>query len=113
MSDRGRYILRCDGTREEVPEPIDMTEVERRIGAEILDHVMLRHLGRPPMVMCVDDKGYEAHAVEHDGITEMVPTRALKPVNAEATRLYHANCLPGATHQIVGDVYICPDDDYA
>ncbi len=35
-----------------------------------------------------------------------------KPVNAKATQLYHANCLPGTTHQIVGDVVIVLDDDF-
>jgi len=47
-------------------------------------------------VMIVDDAGHQK------GL----------PVNAAATALYHARCLPGTTHQIVGDVVIVPDSDF-
>lgn len=34
------------------------------------------------------------------------------PVNAKATELYHANCRPGTTHEIRGDVCIVLDEDF-
>jgi hypothetical protein len=67
------------------------------IGADMIDTVVLRHLGHPVQVMIVDDTGMI------DG----------KPVNVKATELYHANCHPGTTHQIHGDVVVVPDDDFA
>ena len=42
-----------------------------------------------------------------------MPAKPRKPINEKATALYHANCRPGTTHQIVGDVVIVPDEDYA
>lgn len=108
-----RQVIRCDGTVEELPAPVSNADICRLIGAATLDTVNLRHMGRPLHVMCVDDNGYETKAVERDGVTYMVPQRARKPVNAKATALYHANCLPGTTHQIVGDVVVVPDEDFA
>jgi hypothetical protein len=34
------------------------------------------------------------------------------PVNLEATKLYHSVCIPGTTHQILGDVFVSPDSDF-
>jgi hypothetical protein len=62
------------------------------IGADCLDTVRLSN-GR---VMIVDDAGH---------------SRGL-PVNVEATKLYHARCIPGTTHQILGDVLIVNDADF-
>lgn len=76
-------ILRIDGTRE--PFDGDRDALGRAIGADgALDLVNLRD-GR---FMYVDDLGYDK------GL----------PVNPEATKLYLAICVPGTTHQIVGDV---------
>lgn len=92
-----RKVIRCDGTAVDLPAPLRMSELQRLIAAEGLDTVSLRHLGRPLHVMLVDDTGLI------DG----------KPVNPEATRLYHANCRPGTTQPICGDVVIVPDSDFA
>lgn len=48
-----------------------------------------------------------------NGSFELKCIRARKPVNAKATELYHAVCKPGTTHQIVGDVAIVNDEDFA
>lgn len=64
--------------------------IELSIGAACLDSVNLRD-GR---FMLVDDTG---------AITG-------KPVNYEATRLYHGVCIPGTTHEICGDVAIVYGD---
>lgn len=88
-------------------------DIAMLIGAVYLDSVNLRD-GR---MMLVDDLGYKTEAVEHgagDGFafrTELKPVKARKPVNAKATALYHKVCVPGTTHQIVGDVAIVLDED--
>lgn len=92
-----RVLIKADGTRRELVGPHAMSDLRAMIGADTLDKVNLRHLGHPMMVMLVDDAGY---------------SKGL-PVNAEATHLYKANCMPGAKHVIRGDVVVVPDDDFA
>jgi hypothetical protein len=109
-----RKLIRTDGTEEELHGPVSMADIEQMIGAAGIDTVNLRHMGHPLHVMVVDDNGYETVHVDHgDGHHELKPVRARKPVNEKATNLYWANCKPGTTHQIVGDVVIVPDDDFA
>lgn len=109
-----RKLIRADGTTDDLPRALTADAICRLIGAETLDFVSLRHLGEPLHVMAVDDSGYEIECREIEpGHLMNVPVRALKPVNAEATRLYHANTAPGTTHQIVGDVVVLQDDDFA
>jgi len=91
-----RKLIRTDGTEQELVGPVSMQDVEKMIGADGLDTVQLRHLGQPLHVMLVDDLALSAR----------------KPVNLKATELYQANCLPGTTFQIQGDVVIVPDEDY-
>lgn len=112
-------ILRIDGTREEreIGSVDVFRHIEKAIGANALDGINLRD-GR---CMFVDDYGYETEFIDH-GIKDgpMGPTRhfenrcvrARKPANVEATKLYHAVCNPGTTHQIVGDVAIVNDADF-
>lgn len=92
-----RKLIRTDGTEEDLIGPHALADIMQMIGADTLDTVALRHLGSPLHVMVVDDDG---HAWD-------------LPVNAKATALYHANCVPGTTHTIRGDVAIMPDGDYA
>lgn len=92
-----RRLIRCDGTTQDFDTSIPNAGVRALIGAQTLDSVQLRHLGVPAHVMLLDDSG---HAIG-------------KPLNEEATRLYHANCKPGTGHVIVGDVFVSPDQDYA
>jgi hypothetical protein len=114
MSERRvRCLIRTDGTITHLAEPVSFEKIHQLIGADMCDTVALRHMGEPLHVMLLDDNGYETKAIEHDGYVEVRPIRALKPINEEATRLYLLNCLPGTTHQIVGDVVIVPDEDYA
>jgi hypothetical protein len=109
-----RRLLRADGTTMDLDGPRTMPELMRLIGAKTIDTVNLHHLGRPLHVMLVDDNGYESELVSTGPSTAVLkPIRAKKPVNVEATRMYHANCRPGTTHQIVGDVAIVPDEDFA
>jgi hypothetical protein len=105
-------ILRTDGRREEhdVGKHILLDWCKRMIGAEWIDTVNLRD-GR---VMLVDDNGYETECVDQGGgHFWMRPVRALKPTNQQATALYHGVCRPGTTHQIVGDVAVAWDADFA
>jgi hypothetical protein len=97
LRDRQRRVIRVDGSVEILAEPRNITQIRALLGASALDTVQLRHLGAPRMVMFVDDGG---HA---QGL----------PVNRVATALYLANCYPGTTHEIRGDVAIVPDQDYA
>jgi hypothetical protein len=67
-------------------------------------------IGNPFLTMLVDDVGYEFTTVERaPGHWENVPTKAKKPTNKKATEWYHAICIPGTTHAIVGDVAIFQD----
>lgn len=105
-------IIRTDGTEEEhdVPKERAFQEIDRLIGATCTDCVNLR-AGR---VMIVDDNGYETETIDHgDGRFELRCIKARKPVNEKATAMYHAICRPGTTHQIVGDVAIALDEDFA
>lgn len=112
-----RCLIRASGATVNLSEPLTAPEIAALIGADIMDSVTLHHLGSAPLyVMCINDRGYECATkrTEINGATqvELRPLRALLPVNHEATRLYHLNCRPGITHQIVGDVVIVPDDDF-
>lgn len=105
-------IIRTDGSEEvhAVTKKTATRQIDELIGAKCTDTVNLRD-GR---VMIVDDNGYESECIEHgNGHFELRPTRARKPVNAKATELYHAICVPGTMHQIVGDVAIANDEDFA
>ena len=104
-------IIRTDGRKEthEVGKHILLPWIKRMIGAEVTDHVNLKD-GR---VMIGDDNGYETEIVEKStGLFELRPIRARKPVNAEATKIYHGICKPGTTHRIVGDVAIAWNKDF-
>lgn len=92
-----RRLLRANGTAKDITEPRPIAELRTLISADTIDSVQLRHMGNPLHLMLVDDRGHEK------GL----------PVNEEATRLYLANCYPGTTHQIRGDVVIVPDEDFA
>ncbi|WP_233854147.1 hypothetical protein [Paraburkholderia sp. HD33-4] len=88
-----RRLIRADGTETPIPLPMTIREVADLIGATTLDSVNLAH----GEVMILDDLGCE---------------RGL-PVNATATAMYHARCVPGTTWPILGDVVIAPDADFA
>lgn len=104
-------IIRCDGREEqhEFPEAGFFIEVDRLLGVTCTDSVNLRDGRR----MIIDDNGYESKMIEHDDHHfELRPIKALKPVNAKATALYWSVCVPGTTHQIVGDVAIYVEKDF-
>lgn len=107
-----RRLIKADGTTIDMPSPMPLHAVRKLLGADAVDTVPLRHMGSPLHVLLVDDHGWEVDVIEHDGLTQLKPTRALKPINPRATDLYRANCYPGTQHQIAGDAYMCPDDDY-
>lgn len=101
-------IIRTDGTEETIDGKTE--DIPKLIGAPVLDGVNLRD-GR---YMYVDDNGYEVRSVDKGvneygaAVIEMETVGAKKPVNKKATALYHKICIPGTTHQIVGDVAIVP-----
>ena len=108
-----RKLIRTDGTEAELPGALSNDAIGKLIGAETMDVVPLHQFG-PLHVMFVDDNGYEVEEIQHSPTHfERRPVRALKPVNVKATQLYHANCKPGTTHQIIGDVVVVPDEDFA
>lgn len=92
-----RRIIRTDGAEVPFDRRHTMSGIAQLLGCDLLDIVKLRHLGIPLQVMLVDD-------------ASMVSG---KPVNAKATALYHANCKPGTTSPICGDVAIVFDEDFA
>ena len=89
-----RGVLKVDGTFVAAPDPLRLRDIEIRIGACGLDTVNLRRHG---LVMVVDDMGAKRET----------------PINPAATALYHAVCIPGTTWPVRGDVFICPDEDFA
>ena len=91
-----RKLFRTDGTSLELPAARSINDHSKMIKADTLDTVCLRHMGQPLHVMLVDDNGHDK------GL----------PVNAEETKLYLANCRPGTTHTIRGDVIVVPDSDF-
>lgn len=88
-------IIFVSGAREDrdIPKQFVWNQLKTILSAEGFDTVNLRD-GR---VMIVDDTGMI------DG----------KPVNPEATKLYHSICIPGTVHCIHGDVAIALDKDFA
>ncbi len=107
-------IIRTDGRLEEhqiAAGPKLCARIGALIGADTLDVVNLRD-GR---VMLVDDNGYEPGPVieRGGGVIEIGVGAARKPVNTTATTLYWRVCVPGTTHEIVGDVAIARDEDFA
>ena len=121
LMNRQRRIIRADGTVQLLERPHTMRELERLLNTDGVDTVNLRHAGHPLMVMVVIDRGWDTEAVEDtvttNGMTfqrtTMKPVRPRFAINEQATALYHANCIPGTTHQIAGDVAVVPDSDFA
>lgn len=121
--DRSRRLIKTTGEVITYDKPQSMGEIHALIKADGIDTVSLHHLKHPLIVMAVVDRGYDTVAVKRPPNAEdpfqditfidLETVAALLPVNAIATALYHANCIPGTTHQIVGDVFICPDNDFA
>lgn len=107
-----RRLIKTSGESEEFGAPLTIWQIASLLGADTTDCVILRHMGEPRHVMVVDDHGWEFETVKSGNSIEVHPLRPLKPINAEATALYLRNCLPGTTHQIAGDVFICPDSDF-
>lgn len=91
-----RRLLHTDGTTTELLRPHTIAEIEKLIGASLLDTVSRVHDGQH--VLLVDDQGH---------------AKGL-PVNPAATTLYHARCRPNSNPPpIVGDAVIVPDEDFA
>lgn len=88
-------VIRVNGAVEDrrISTRNPFAEINKLIGCDVTDTVNLRD-GR---IMLVDDQGHQKQL----------------PVNPEATKLYHGVCRPGTTHQIVGDVVIAVDEDFA
>jgi hypothetical protein len=110
-------IIRTGGQREEheIGKHILLSWIKRMIGAETTDSINLRddRGRRTGFVMILDDNGYDTETITHPTHIEIKPVRARKPVNPEATKIYHAQCKPGTEHKIVGDVAIAWDADFA
>jgi hypothetical protein len=105
-------IIAKHGAEETLTTTVEsaFADIEKAIGASCTDSVNLRD-GR---AMIVDDNGYDTKTIDHGGGRfEIKTTRARKPVNEKATKLYWSVCRPGTTHQIVGDVAIVNDADFA
>lgn len=88
-------IIRTTGEHEfhDIPDKRPWTTLYKLTDSESFDSVNLRD-GR---IMFVDDTGMV------DG----------KPVNQEATELYHSICKPGTVWAIHGDVAIVRNEDFA
>ena len=95
---RGQYlILRANGNMKRVDEKPTLKAIYKAIGCDCIDTIMLDR--ERQLVMMVDDNG---------AITEPP-----KPVNENATIMYHSICRPGTTWPIRGDVALVNDEDFA
>lgn len=91
-------VIRVDGKIELHESNPRLSGIRKLLGADCLDTVIITHdLGRPVIVMMVDDTGMIDH----------------KPVNQYATALYHSVCKPGTIHAIHGDVALVHDEDFS
>lgn len=100
-------VMRTTGVVEVYEQKPTIASIKQHLHCDALDTVNLRdasgrHTG---VAMLVDDIG-------SDVLTTGLPGKNL-PVNEGATRLYHAQCVPGTTHQIRGDVALCCNEDFA
>lgn len=120
LTDRRRRVIRADGRVEQLPKPLSMEEILKVLNTDTVDSVNLRHMGSPLMVMVVIDKAWDCISTTEEGsvagmpakVETRVPLAPKFPINEKATELYLANCRPGTTHRIAGDVVICPDSDF-
>lgn len=104
--------IRTDGT-EYVLDRVTLSNIYKACEADCVDFVHIGRANGTYLYMAVDDNGYESTMVERGPhAVELVPVKARKPVNSRATELYHAVCVPGTTHQIVGDVALYHDEDF-
>lgn len=105
-------ILRTNGTKEEheVGKHILLPWIQRMIGADTTDSFRLKD--GTTRVCILNDHGYQIEEVHAGNRIYLKPTKALLPVNHEATKLYHRICVPGTKHEIVGDVAIAFDEDF-
>lgn len=85
-------IISTDGTKSLVEKRPTIKDIEKRIGADYLDTVNLRH----DEIMLVDDLGISKG----------------KPLNPEAFALMRER-FPGYPNPICGDVAIVLDSDFA
>jgi hypothetical protein len=93
---RGAYlIIRVNGHEEDIPHKPTIGQIQKDIGCDWVDTVLLDH--NRQIIMVVDDSGMI------DG----------KPVNQKATALYLTSCRPGTPYSIHGDVAIVNDEDFA
>ncbi len=90
-----KRLIRADGSHVDLSETPSLDQVMSLIGTQSLGLVQLRFGELAGHVMYVDDLGVQKDL----------------PVNAEGTRLYHKQCHPGVTWQILGDVVVIPGDD--
>lgn len=118
-------ILRTSGLQETHElERGDLAGIRRLIDCATIDTVTLsRNSSGAVRVMIVDDDGYDVEVIDHGlqpdprvpgGMThvwERKPVRARKPINLEATRLYH-EARGINEHFIVGDVAIVDDREF-
>lgn len=89
-----RKLICTDGKEVEYTGKKSMKEIRFLLAAYMVDTVVLKDRS---LVMILDDAGHEKDL----------------PVNAEATRLYWEKCGGKNDNMIRGDVFICPDNDFA
>jgi hypothetical protein len=104
-------LIKADGSEQVIAGKPENRTMHKLVG-DCLDFVRIGKLDNSDLTMAVDDFGYETVTIDHgNGKIELKPIAARLPDNAKATEFYHAICLPGTIHRIVGDVVIFHDDD--
>jgi hypothetical protein len=112
--ERGTFlIIRTDGSELLMRVRPTIERIEKVLGFSALEFVRIGKADDSDLVMAIDDNGYVVEAVVDRNVTRLVSIRANHPVNEKATAFYHAICRPGTTHQIVGDVAIMHDSEFA
>lgn len=86
-------VLRANGTEESLTSIPTRDEIRALLDATSLDTVSLNRIEGGPYTLYVDDLGQSKG---------LLPNRA-------ATELYHTQCKPGTTWQILGDAVLVRD----
>jgi hypothetical protein len=107
-------VIRVDGTEETIKQKPTLGSIGRALRFDTFDFVRIGKADGSDLIMAIDDNGYVTQTIERSPRSfEIIPVRPRKPPNPKATALYHSICKPGTDHQIVGDVAIMHDNEFA
>lgn len=105
-----RRLIQPNGNFADLDKPLTWDQMKSKVCGDPTSLVEIVRIFRWPEGI---DGPKEPHILlcDEEGATNWHPGYPL-PVNEEATKYYHANCMKGTTWPIRGTAYICPFNDY-